>query len=80
MILVMYEHRDRRAGRFACHHTAKDLDAVFLDLHPSTGAISLLATGKFFVDYFRYEWKSRRHAIQNGSKRWSVGFTCREET
>ncbi len=72
MVRVFDEQGDRPAGCLARHHPTQDLDRVLLDLHPSAGAVTLLAAGQFSIDRFRRESETRGHSIQNGSERGSV--------
>ena len=79
MVIILDEQGNRRTGRFARHHTAQNLHRVLFDLHASARAISLLTAGQFLVDDVWCKGKTRRHAIQDGSQRRSVGFTSSEK-
>jgi len=68
MIVVLHEQSNRRACGFTTHHATKDLHSVFLDLHASTRAVTLLTAGEFFVDNVWGEGKPGGDAIKNGGQ------------
>ena len=78
MVIVLDEHGNRRACRFAGQDSAEDLHGIFFDLHASARTISLLAASQLWLmmgmvmanpQAFHPEWLTMpRRAIRLQSK------------
>ena len=78
-VAVVDQHRDWSAERLSRPDTAQPFDAVPLDLHPGTAAISHHPAGQLLVNLFGHDRQSGREPFDDCYKGSAVRFTGGEK-